>query len=64
MRGQARFVDDRTLEIAGRTRVAAKSVVIASGSRADYPDTFKQLGDRLVISDDVFGWTDLPKPWP
>lgn len=61
MRGEARFVDEHTLEIDGHTRIAARSVVIASGSRADYPDSFKQLGDRLVISDDVFGWTDLPK---
>ena len=61
MRGEARFVDEHTLEVDGHTRIAARSVVIASGSRADYPDAFKQIGDRLLISDDVFGWTDLPK---
>lgn len=61
IRGQARFVDDHTLVVADHTRVAAKSVVIATGSRATYPDSFRTLGDRLIINDDVFDWHDLPK---
>jgi len=61
VRGHARFVDDRTLEVDGQARVTAKSVVIATGSQADCPDSFKGLGDRLIISDDVFDWHDLPK---
>ena len=61
IQGHARFVDDRTLAVADHTRVDSKSTVIATGSRADFPDSFKDLGDRLIISDDVFDWTDLPK---
>jgi len=61
IRGHARFIDNHTLAVADHTRVEAKSVVIASGSRADYPDSFKELGERLITSDDVFAWTDLPK---
>jgi len=61
IRGHARFVNNHTIAVADHTRVAAKSVIIATGSRADYPDSFKALGDRLIISDDVFDWTDLPK---
>ena len=61
IRGQARFVDNHTLEVADRTRVEAKSVVIATGSRATYPESFRALGDRLIINDDVFNWHDLPK---
>ena len=61
IQGYARFVDDHTLEVDGQPRVMAKSVVIATGSQAEYPDSFKALGDRLIISDDVFDWTDLPK---
>ena len=61
IRGHARFVNNHTLAVADHTRVAAKSVIIATGSRADYPDSFKALGDRLIMSDDVFDWTDLPK---
>ncbi|MGP1680183.1 MAG: dihydrolipoyl dehydrogenase [Burkholderiales bacterium] len=61
IRGHARFVDNHTLAVADHTQVKSKSIVIATGSRADYPDSFKDLGERLIISDDVFGWTDLPK---
>src|ERR1035437_5751648 len=61
IRGHARFVNNHTLAVADHTRVAAKSVIIATGSRADYPDSFKALGDRLIMSDDVFNWHDLPK---
>ena len=61
IRGHARFVDNHTLAVADHTRVEAKSVVIATGSRAAYPDSFRDLGDRLIINDDVFNWHDLPK---
>src|ERR1035437_5109469 len=61
IRGHARFVNNHTLAIADLARVTAKSIVIATGSRADYPDSFKALGDRLIVSDDVFDWHDLPK---
>jgi len=59
--GHARFVDNHTLAVEDRTRVEAKSVVIATGSSATYPDSFRVLGDRLIINDDVFNWHDLPK---
>lgn len=61
MRGHACFQDDHTLLVDDHTRVEAKSIVIATGSRATYPDAFKELGDRLIINDDVFDWTDLPE---
>ena len=61
IRGHARFVNNQTLAVADHIRVTAKSVVIASGSRAAYPDSFRDLGDRLIINDDVFNWHDLPK---
>ena len=61
LHGHAVFVDNHTLAVGDHTRVAARSIVIATGSHADYPDSFKQLGDRLIISDDVFDWRDLPK---
>lgn len=61
IRGHARLVNDHTIAVAEHTRVAAKSVVIATGSRADRLDSFRILGDRLIINDDVFNWHDLPK---
>ena len=61
IRGRARFVNDHTITVADHTRVASKSIVIATGSRAAYPDSLRALGDRLIINDDVFNWHDLPK---
>ena len=61
IRGHARFENDHTLRVDDHTRITAKSTVIATGSRATYPDAFKKLGERLVINDDVFDWTDLPE---
>jgi dihydrolipoamide dehydrogenase len=61
VRGHARFLDDHTLLVDDHKRITAKSVVIATGSRVTYPPAFKKLGDRLIINDDVFEWTDLPK---
>jgi dihydrolipoamide dehydrogenase len=59
--GHARFVGSQMLEIADQARVMAKSVVIATGSRPTRPDAYAALGDRLIVSDDVFSWNDLPK---
>lgn len=59
--GHAGFMDDHTLEVGANTRVVARAVVIATGSRPTRPDTFDTLGDRLVVNDNVFDWQDLPK---
>ncbi|HEY2967193.1 MAG TPA: dihydrolipoyl dehydrogenase [Casimicrobiaceae bacterium] len=59
--GHASFVDDHTLDVGGHVRVNAKSVVIATGSRPTCPESLKALGERLIVSDDLFDWQDLPK---
>lgn len=61
IRGYARFVNQNTLEVDAHTRVHAQSIVIATGSAPFVPASFKELGDRLVVNDDVFQWDDLPK---
>jgi dihydrolipoamide dehydrogenase len=61
LRGYARFVGSHTLEVDAHTRVQAQAVVIATGSEAFVPPSFRELGDRLVVNDDVFEWHDLPK---
>jgi len=61
LRGVARFLDDHTLAVAEQAQVTAKSIVIATGSSATPLDSFPGLGERLIISDDVFDWQDLPK---
>ena len=60
VRRNARFVDDHTLELDDGSRLTARSVVVATGSRPDVPPPLRAAGDRLVTSDDVFDWTDLP----
>lgn len=60
IRGHASFMDDHTLAVANHTLIRCRSSVIATGSRAVFPESFRSLGDRLIISDDVFDWHDLP----
>jgi dihydrolipoamide dehydrogenase len=60
IRGYARFIDRNTLEVDG-TRIVARSIVIATGSRPTVPPMLRDLGDRLVVNDDVFDWDDLPR---
>jgi dihydrolipoamide dehydrogenase len=59
--GRAAFVDDHTLSIERGPTVAAKAVVIATGSTPTYPPIWKSLGDRLITNDEIFELPDLPK---
>ncbi|MFN3200289.1 MAG: dihydrolipoyl dehydrogenase [Bradymonadia bacterium] len=59
IKGYARFIDAHTLQIGDR-RLTVKSVVIATGSRPNVLPMFEGLGDRLIVNDDIFDWTDLP----
>lgn len=60
--GRARFIDEHTLAVGDHTRIEAGRIVIATGSRPRLPAGWREaLGDRLVVNDDVFDWTDLPR---
>lgn len=59
--GYAQFVSDTTLRVNGEFEIQASRVVIATGSRPSVPPPFLSLGDRLIVNDDVFSWTDLPR---
>ncbi len=61
LRGHARFEGPHTLMVGDHTRVTARTVVIATGSRPTWPGMFDAAGDRLVTNDDVFDWDDLPE---
>ena len=62
LRGRAAFMDNHMLEVGGHTHVVARTVVIATGSHPTRADSsFDALGDRLIVSDDVFDWQDLPR---
>ncbi|MEZ9523323.1 dihydrolipoyl dehydrogenase [Enterovibrio norvegicus] len=58
--GYAKFVDNNTLVVDDHTRIEAKRIVIATGSRPAWPAPWNDLGDRLIVNDDVFDWDDLP----
>ncbi len=60
IQGYARFVDAHTLIVDEHTEIHAERIVIATGSRPSWPAAWNELGDRLIINDDVFNWDDLP----
>lgn len=59
--GNATFLAPTTLEVDGRTRVEAKAVVVATGSRSWIPPQLRALEGALLVSDDVFELRDLPR---
>ena len=61
VRGYAWFLDPHTLEVEGGPVIRARAIVIATGSRPAIAPMLQDLGDRLVINDDVFDWDDLPR---
>lgn len=61
LRGRARFVSDTELDVGGHTRVKARSIVIATGTRPNIPPQYQALGDRAIVNDDVFEWRELPE---
>ena len=62
LRGHARFIGEGVLQVDEHTRVEAGRIVIATGSRPAIPPGWRQrLGDRLIVNDDVFNWTTLPR---
>lgn len=59
--GSAKFIDEHTVQIDDHIQIAAKSFVIATGSRPVILPQWQSLGDCLIINDDVFSWDTLPK---
>ena len=59
--GEAKFIDEHTVEVGGHTRISADRIVIATGSRPLILPQWQPLGDRLIVNDDVFSWDDLPE---
>ena len=61
VRQHARFEGDGVLVLDDGSRLRARATVIATGSRPNVPAPFEVAGDRLIVNDDVFEWTDLPR---
>ena len=58
--GHARFLGPTQLQIGDHTLIEAERFVIATGSAPIVPDEWRAAGARVITSDDVFDWDDLP----
>lgn len=62
VRGTAHLLDDHRIAIGDDLILTADRIVIATGSRPNVPPAWADnLGDRLIVNDDVFDWEDLPR---
>ncbi|HEX8615538.1 MAG TPA: dihydrolipoyl dehydrogenase [Telluria sp.] len=61
LRGHARFTGPQSLQVGEHTTVDASRIVIASGSTPVMLPQLKEVSERIIVSDDVFDWTDLPE---
>lgn len=61
IRGRARFIAANELLVDDQIKVLADRIVIATGSSPMVPKAWYELGDRLLVNDDVFAWDQLPE---
>ena len=59
--GEAKFVDEHTIQIDNHTQIKADRIVIATGSRPILLPQWADLGDKVIVNDDVFSWETLPE---
>lgn len=59
--GSATFIDDKTLVVGEHTQVSAAAFVIATGTSPRTPAVLSALSDKVLTTDDIFYWDDLPK---
>jgi dihydrolipoamide dehydrogenase len=61
LQGHARFINAHQVAVADQV-IEPRAIVIATGSAPSIPAQWASvLQDKLIINDDVFNWTDLPK---
>lgn len=60
LQGKAIFTGPNKLLVDDHTTINAKTIIIAAGSRPAVPKPWLELGDRLLINDDIFEWESLP----
>ncbi|MES2741277.1 MAG: dihydrolipoyl dehydrogenase [Pseudomonadota bacterium] len=61
IRGHARFTAPGRLQVDQHTVIEAERIVIATGSHPVMPADWVKAGARVISSDAVFEWTDLPE---
>ena len=59
--GNARLLDEHTVQIDDHTQIRAERIVIATGSRPAIFPQWEALGDKCIVNDDVFSWDTLPE---
>ena len=55
------FQRDGVLQSNQGHEIHASRIVLAIGTQPVVPDTYRPLGDLVVVNDDVFDWRDLPR---
>lgn len=60
LRGHARFTGPTSLQVDDHTAIEASRTVIATGSTPVMLPQLANVGPGVIISDQVFEWTDLP----
>ncbi len=60
IRENARFENDFTLRLDSGRSITSRTTIIATGSSPVIPPNLRGAGDRLIVNDDVFEWTELP----
>lgn len=61
IRGHAKFIGQNTLQVDDHTIINARSIVIATGSEPVISPPFNVIKDEVLINDDVFELTELPR---
>jgi len=61
LRGHARFIGPTTLRVDDHTEVRAEAVVVATGSTPFVPPPFDRIREHVMINDDVFELTSVPR---
>jgi len=60
IKGRAHFLAPGRVEIEGR-EVTADAVIVATGTRPIVPQSWEELGSRVLTSDSIFEQKDLPQ---
>jgi dihydrolipoamide dehydrogenase len=61
LHGRARFLGPNELQVGSDTRVKAKAIVIATGSRPRMPQELAAISGSVLTSDNVFELPSLPR---
>lgn len=59
--GDARFIDDNTIQVDENITIKTNAFVIATGSKSRVPSSFAGLGDKILSSDSIFELETLPE---